>query len=434
MEVQKMKFSEIPQGATVATVAYVVKIENARVDLSTNKACYDVHLSDGDTVMPFILWDKRIETAKEHFLGKVVTVILKNTERPSISKIQVNNEISTAEFAPSGEQKKIDRLMISGVAQFMGRSCRIPVLITAMGPQKTSKNGKPYYSVSVTDGKDNASYQVWDAKLEENQQKYLNKVAYLTLDVSEFTKITRFELCSDIPLKEFVRTAPLDAEKMHSEIVSVLSSMECSMAPVAMKIYTENKEKLLRWSGAMKLHHSIHGGLLYHVYRMMHAAQCMSAIYPNIDSELLVIGTLLHDIGKLRELDTNELGISTFTVDGNLSGHVLMGIEMLNEAVSGMEEKPDAEAFRMVKHMIASHHGESAFGAIVSPATPEAIILHYLDMIDSRMYMVEEELKKVERGAVTEKVFGLNNTRLYKAQEMRLLEKPKPEEDDKSEE
>ena len=96
---------------------------------------------------------------------------------------------------------------------------------------------------------------------------------------------------------------------------------------------------------------------MYHIYRMLKAAEKACEVYPDLDKELLLIGVALHDIGKLKELNTNEMGVSEFTPDGNLSGHILCGIELLDHAVWEMEEKPSEEEYKLVKHMIASHHG-----------------------------------------------------------------------------
>ena len=116
-------------------------------------------------------------------------------------------------------------------------------------------------------------------------------------------------------------------------------------------------------------------------------ANIICGIYPSLNRELLLIGTALHDIGKLKELETNELGVSEFTPEGNLSGHTLCGIEMLNKAVTEMEEATDPEEYKQVKHMIASHHGLLEHGAIVVPATAEAMVLNNLDLIQYKRSM-----------------------------------------------
>ena len=194
----------------------------------------------------------------------------------------------------------------------------------------------------------------------------------------------------------------------------MLKGFQSTMAPAALRIYEDHKEELLRWAGALKLHHSVYGGLLYHIYRMLKAAEKACEVYPDLDKELLLIGVALHDIGKLKELNTNEMGVSEFTPDGNLSGHILCGIELLDHAVWEMEEKPSEEEYKLVKHMIASHHGALEYGAIVVPATPEAMVLNYLDLIDSRMYMFEETLSGMEPGSVSPSVWALGGTHVYK--------------------
>lgn len=384
-----------------------------------DKPYFDVHVTDGEESAVFPLRDKRVDAAKQRFLKQAVYITLSISEKPYIARIEACTDVPASEFGDVAnvepEVKKPERVMLRDISKFMNKSCRLPVLVTGMGPLKKSANGKPYYPVTITDGEETATYNMWDDQFETNKDHFLNKPVYMTLNVEEYTKVTRLEECSDIPVKEFVRKAPVESEAMYNEILTVLGGMKSTMAPVAIKMYEENKEELLRWAGALKMHHSVYGGLLYHKYRMMKSAMSICEIYPSLNRELLIIGTLLHDIGKLRELNTNELGVSEFTVFGNLSGHVLIGVELLTAAVYGMEDKPDAEEFRLVKHMIASHHGALEYGAIVVPATPEAMVLNYLDLIDSRMYMFEETLSGMEKGAVSDRVYALGNAHIYKA-------------------
>ena len=170
------------------------------------------------------------------------------------------------------------------------------------------------------------------------------------------------------------------------------------------------------------MHHNIYGGRAYHTYRMIKSAYDVCEVYSLLDRELLVCGTALHDIGKLLEMKTSDTGVATYTDMGNLFGHPLLGIEMIdrevwrqNQAAGGRSY--NSEQVAMLKHMLASHHGQPEWGAIRSPSTPEAMILHELDMIDSRMYMYEENFKDLDAGTSSEPVFGIagdGKTVIYK--------------------
>ena len=137
-----------------------------------------------------------------------------------------------------------------------------------------------------------------------------------------------------------------------------------------------------------------------HTWNMMCMAEAMyqqyGDIYP-IDHDLLIAGTFLHDIGKLHEFDlTDHHLVQDYTVDGNLLGHPLIGVIMveLEARVNGL----DTQKLLQLEHIIASHHGAREFGAIVPPQTIEAEIVHYLDGLDSRAEIYRTELEKTPVG------------------------------------
>lgn len=142
-----------------------------------------------------------------------------------------------------------------------------------------------------------------------------------------------------------------------------------------------------RSPAGVKQHHAYAGGLLEHVVNLLHLADLVAPRYPAVDRDLLLVGVLLHDIGKTLELES-ERGFS-YTDAGQLLGHVLLGLELVDEKIRTVEEQAgepfDSETAVRVKHMIASHHGEYAFGAPKLPMTLEAIALHHLDQLDARM-------------------------------------------------
>src|SRR5262249_9697818 len=128
-------------------------------------------------------------------------------------------------------------------------------------------------------------------------------------------------------------------------------------------------------------HHAYIGGLLEHIVTLMDAADRLQPLYPALDRDLLLMGVFLHDIGKVRELNYHRS--FTYTDEGQLVGHLIIGVEMLNEKAAKVPELtgepfPDELLLRL-KHMIVSHHGTYEFGSPKLPMTPEAIALHYLD-------------------------------------------------------
>ena len=121
--------------------------------------------------------------------------------------------------------------------------------------------------------------------------------------------------------------------------------------------------------------------------------------------ELLIAGTILHDIGKLWELDTTEFGNADYTVKGALMGHAFIGAEVIGRYARAA--KLADEDIMLLQHLILSHHGRFEYQAVAMPAIPEAMILHYIDCIDAEMYQYEVQEEMLEPGTISAKVYGL---------------------------
>ncbi len=145
----------------------------------------------------------------------------------------------------------------------------------------------------------------------------------------------------------------------------------------------------------VKLHHAYVGGLLEHVVSMMDAADKLLPLYPGVDRDLLLTGIFLHDAGKTRELTYGRA--FGYSDEGQLVGHIPIAVAMLAEQavkVPDLTGEPfPRELLLRVQHMILSHHGELAYGSPKVPMTPEAMLLHLIDSMDTRMHMVLRELK-----------------------------------------
>jgi 3'-5' exoribonuclease len=147
---------------------------------------------------------------------------------------------------------------------------------------------------------------------------------------------------------------------------------------------------------AVKNHHAYRGGLLEHVVNIMEVVRRIADLYPQLDSELLLMGVLLHDLGKVEELSYER--DFAYTDAGQLLGHVVMAVGMLDNKIREAErlsgEAIPEEIVLRLKHMIVSHHGSYDFGSPVLPMTPEAIALHYLDNFDAKVYSFARDIRE----------------------------------------
>ena len=278
--------------------------------------------------------------------------------------------------------------------------------------QKKDKNGNPYVEFTLTDGEKTISAK----KFNTSTFEVSDCIAENTVVDCEITYNTPYYNLSSIKksasqnIKDFVRSTPIDENEMFDFIVSAMQEYvenEGSISNIGIILYEKYKSKLLNWSASKSMHHNMMGGLLYHIYRMVLAANKLMEIYQPIDGELLITSIALHDIGKLVELDTNEVGVASYTNEGELFGHLEIGIEMVDFIARKGEY--DKEKTKLLKHCIASHHGTREFGAIQVPRIKEAFLLSKIDDMDAKIYMFDSIYNELEPGKFEEKAhYGLD--------------------------
>ena len=292
----------------------------------------------------------------------------------------------------------------------------------------TTKTGSSYVKLTVIDQEDEIVANKWGC--DSNSLGFeVGDVVALILDTKEFNGNITFTIKgisnSGLNKSDFIKTSDFNAMDMYNVLLNALKKVNSggmySVSGIAIEILEDNKPALLNHGAAKNVHHNYKSGLLEHTSFILANAKNVYNIYGNngkfLDEELLMSGVILHDIGKLRELDTDELGISEYTVDGQLFGHLLIGVEMVDEVVwKNGKEHYDLERVNLLKHMIASHHGNLEWGAISFPRIPEALVLHMLDNLDAKLKVFQEEFKNVDSGKISDnKAFMLNNVNVYKA-------------------
>ena len=214
-------------------------------------------------------------------------------------------------------------------------------------------------------------------------------------------------------IDKFVPSAPISPEIMLKEVYSYSNRIQHDeIRRLVTKMLKDKEDRLIYYPAARSLHHSIRGGLLYHLYRMLHLSEKIKQVYENVNPDLLYAGILLHDLAKIGELESNILGFSEYSKEGQLLGHLIMGINEIEN--TGKSLGISKEVILVLQHMVASHHNEPEYGSPKRPMILEAELLHYIDLIDARVYDYENALKNVEKGAFSEPVWSLDRRRLYK--------------------
>lgn len=290
---------------------------------------------------------------------------------------------------------------------------------------KIGANKKQYLDLMLGDKSGEISGKKWDVADEELPTLSKIKegdIVKIRANVTEWNGLKQFRVLrirkraenDPIEFSDFIKAAPEKPGEMYDYILGKAESLQDEdLKKLCVKLLTENKEKLLYYPAAQKNHHAEMAGLLYHIKRMLMNGERMCQVYTNLNADLVLAGVILHDMEKLNEILSNELGISSgYSFEGQMLGHLIQGVKVLDQLTQELGF-PREKAI-MLEHMILSHHYEPEFGSPKKPLFPEAEILHYLDMIDARMYDMQDALDKTEPGEFSDRVWTLDNRRLYK--------------------
>jgi 3'-5' exoribonuclease len=287
---------------------------------------------------------------------------------------------------------------------------------------KTTAGGNRYLDIVLGDAGGEITARMWDCKQEDETLYQKNMLVKIKGSIAEWqgkkqVKIDKIRAVAEddqVDINAFIPVAPYSPEAMYAELLQYLARIEnAKMRETVQLLLAEAGEKLLIHPAAVQNHHALRSGLLYHTLTMLKAGEKLADVYTFLDKDLLYAGIMLHDVAKLDEIDANALGIATeYTVEGQLLGHIVQGIKKIEKAAdkAGLDE----ETSLLLQHMLLSHHYEPEFGSPKRPMFPEAEILHYLDIIDARMFDMQKALNETESGNFSDKLWTLNNRRLYK--------------------
>lgn len=268
--------------------------------------------------------------------------------------------------------------------------------ITAM-----AKNGKPYMNLKLMDKSGEVDGKLWDnvdelaaifdkddfIAVRAKAAIYLGK---MQLVISELSRVPE----SRVDLADFLPQTARDIVEMEAELGSLVASLQDMHLRQLMAAFLGDSEFMAGYRtapAAKGMHHVYLGGLLEHSLSVARLVDAIMPLYSPLNRDLLLVGALLHDLGKVREM--TFLRAFDYTDEGKLIGHITIGVEMLQEKISLVPGFPPETAM-LLKHMILSHHGQYEFGSPKRPKTIEATILNYLDDLDSKINGIRTHIGK----------------------------------------
>jgi 3'-5' exoribonuclease len=291
--------------------------------------------------------------------------------------------------------------------------------------QRTTKQNKAYLHLTLGDKSGQIEARVWELA-DPRITKDFNRGDMVKVRGS----ISRYDDRAQMKVDQLRKAQAGEADKLDmlpatsQDVGALWRQLEASVEGLAnadlkrllqaLLADTELAQAYREAPAARQLHHAWLGGLLEHVVSLLGLADRVAAHYPLLDRDLLVTGVILHDIGKIRELEW-ETGFD-YTVEGVLLGHIQMGIDLVEKTIATLPDFPD-RLRTLVLHMILSHHGKLEFGSPKLPMIPEALVLNFLDDLDAKMQAMASEFEKSAREGrapdeLTGKVWSLDQRQL----------------------
>lgn len=306
------------------------------------------------------------------------------------------------------EIKGVVQLMVVNLSKVKKGSRINDVFLLKNINESVASNGNPFFKFHVANKTGSLETICWSIT-EELRTLFAKEfpVAHVTGTITEYEGKLQIKLASIKEATEFekgdlVETVGMDKNIIQAEIESTIENIKNKEIKLIVKtIFEPCKEKFYDHVAAKKFHHEVVGGLGYHVYTMLLSAKQLAKIY-GANEDLVCAGVILHDLGKLIEIE-NPLN-PTYSVEGNLRGHIAIMDTAIQKTVAKLiQEKKldkDSEVPMLLSHMVLSHHGQLDWGSPVTPKLKEALLLHFIDSIDAKMYQVNKHLENAEPGAM----------------------------------
>ncbi len=283
---------------------------------------------------------------------------------------------------------------------------------------------KDYLDIILADQSGEISAKLWDASSVDKESFTALQVAHvkgivqpykekLQFKIDHIRKVTKEE---GVSIAQFIRSAPIPPEQLMQIIQHAASSIQEPMFHQIVKFCMDKTaDKLSSHPAAKTIHHAFYGGLAYHIVRMLEVAEFLVKQRPFLHADLLIAGIILHDIAKTEELDASQGVVNDYSITGKLLGHISIASNWIVEAAVSFGFSFSDERIIALQHMILAHHNKGEYGSPVQPQLPEAVALHYIDLIDSRMQAVEDAMDSLSpQSNWTPQVRAAENMSMYK--------------------
>ena len=264
-----------------------------------------------------------------------------------------------------------------------------------------TRNGKPYDNLILQDKTGTLDGKVWDPNsqgISDYDEKDFIEIVGDVINYNGNLQMNIKQLrCADegtYDPADYMPTSEKSVEGMYTELMSYVRQIENEYLRKAVEYYfVEDEEFICSFKGhsaAKTVHHGFAGGLLEHTLSVVKMCEYFVGAYDILNQDLLYAAAICHDIGKTREL--SSFPDNDYTDDGQLIGHIVIGVEMMGAAIREIPSFPNKLASEL-KHCIIAHHGELEYGSPKKPALAEALALNFADCADAKMQTLTEIFK-----------------------------------------
>lgn len=287
--------------------------------------------------------------------------------------------------------------------------------------ERVTRAGKPFLTITFQDTSGEMTGIIWDVTEEEVARYQPGTVVHISGKRDEYNnqpqlRIDKIRLAKESEPNNpelYVKRAPINREKMIKSLNEIIFEItNPSMNRIVRYLLNKYNKEFFYAPAAKTNHHAFNGGLAFHTISMLEMAQTIADYYPNINRSLLYAGLILHDLGKVIELSGPTA--TEYTLEGQLIGHIVLVDQQIVLACEELQIPTDSEDVLLLRHVILAHHGQLEYGSPVRPQVKEAEIIHYLDQIDAKINMIEDEISKTDTGEFTQRIWAMENRSFYK--------------------
>ena len=279
-------------------------------------------------------------------------------------------------------------------------------------------NGGQYLNIELRDSSGAINAKKWEVDGKDDEIFVVGNIVGVNVEILKYRDNLQAKVLSATKLNEeeidvtrFIKLPPIPKEELEKRFNDLVSSIKDEDCKKLLNYFVDKyHHKLYTAPAATSVHHEFSSGLLMHSLYIAEVCDFLVTKYGDINRDLLITGALLHDFGKMVELEGPA--VYKYSLEGKLLGHISIMCAEIRDAANKLGITSETPV--LLEHMILSHHGKLEFGSPVLPLTKEALILSIVDLLDSKIMIVSKALEDTEPGEFTQRIFHLDNCSFYK--------------------